>query len=194
MISYFLVFIASFILNYGVQLSYYVWKKRRNPRAFAGEKTLLQYYTGYIGDGIIVALINILIYYIIVRLGVKEGPEGVGGLGELIKRQPMGALFSLAITIDVVTHYIQGKAKMINWSMPKPFHWTFPGYWHMVSLPIQATYLLLFFRLLVENRWRIVGSWQLLMATGGVLALMAVFFVLYRIDYPPTQKTSKILR
>lgn len=179
---YFLILVASFILNYGVQLSYYIWTKWRNPRAFGGQKTLLQYYTGYIGDGIIVPLINILIYYIIVSIGYR------------VTSYELVAASVIALVLDAATHYVQGKMKMTNWSMPKPFQWNFAGYWHMVSLPIQVSYLLLFFRLLVENRWRIAGSWQLLTAAGGVLALMAMFLVLYRIDYPPAQKTSKKLR
>ncbi len=194
MFFYLVIIVVSLILNWGVQLSYYLWRIRKNPEAFAGQKTLLHYYTGYIGDGIIAPLINILIFYVIVRLGQKEGLEGLGGIEELIKRQPMGAIFVLTLVLDVITHYYQGKTKMINWSMPKPFQWNFAGKWHMISFSIQISYLLLFLWLLVHNGTRILSNWSMLAATVGIFALMASFLILYHFDNRTSQTTSKSLR
>ncbi len=179
---YVLILIASFVLSYGVQLSYYIWEKRENPRAFVGQKTLLDYYTGWLGDGFIVPLINVLIYYVTVKMGYKLTPNDL-----------LWAV-GCALVLDFLTHFIQGKVKMTNWSMPHPFRWNFAGYWHMVSFPIQTTYLLLFFRLIVHNVRRLVDSWSVLAAIAGIFALMATFLVLYHFDNRRPQTASKILR
>ncbi len=191
---YLFILIATFILDFGVQLGYYLWRTRKDPKAFAGQKTLLHYYTGWFGDGVIAPLINVLIFYVIVRLGGKEGKEGIEELGEMIKKEPMAALFGLALVLDVATHYIQGKTKMVNWSMPRPFHWNFAGYWHMISFPIQISYLLLFLWLIIHNGRRIMESQPLVAASLGIFGLMAVFLVLYHFDNRISQTTSKILR
>lgn len=182
MFPYLVIIVVSLILNWGVQLSYYLWRIRKNPKAFAGQKTLLHYYTGYIGDGIIAPLINILIFYVIVNIGYF--PTG----NELL------ISFLLALLFDFLAHFAQAKWSMTNWSMPKPFQWNFAGHWHMVSFPIQISYLLLFLWLLVHNGDRIVRHWPILAATAGIFALMAVFVVLYHFDNRTSQTTSKNLR
>ncbi len=165
------VYAISFVWNYLVQLGYYVWEKRKNPHAFSGQRTLLQYYTGYLGDGVIVPIINILIYYIIVRLG--EGLEGIGGL------EGLGIMLALALVVDFGIHYLQGNLKLTNWSMPKPFVWNFAGHWHMVSFPIQISYLLIFFYI-VFTRWNTILTQQSLIASViGVFALMLFFLYLF---------------
>lgn len=157
------IYLVSFILNYGVQLSYYFWKKG----TFAGQRTLLNYYTGYLGDGIIVPVINIFIYYIIVNTGI---PKNI-----------LPFVF-LALILDFFTHYLQGKLKLINWSMPKPFKWNFAGYWHMVSFPIQISYLLMFFYI-VFSRWNtILTQSSLVAATAGVFSLGILFLMLFAKD------------
>lgn len=182
MFPYLVIIIVSLINNWGVQLAYYFYRKRKDPKAFRGQKTLLHYYTGYIGDGIIAPLINILIYYFMVNIRYKPT------VYELIW------VFVLAVLLDILTHFYQGKMKMTNWSMPRPFQWNFAGYWHMVSFPIQISYLLLFFWILVRNSERVVANQSMLAATAGVFGLMAAFLVLYHFDNRTSQTTSKTLR
>lgn len=179
---YLFIIIATFILDYGVQLGYYLYRIRKNPQAFTGQKTLLEYYTGWLGDGIIAPLINILIYYVMVNIGY------------ILSVYDLVISFLLALLFDFLAHFIQGKTKMTNWSMPKPFQWNFAGKWHMVSFSIQTSYLLLFLWLLVHNGERIVAEQSLLAATLGVFGLMAAFLILYLIDNRTSQTTSKILR
>ncbi len=164
------IIIISLIMNWGVQLSYYLRSKRKNKQAFAGQKTLLQYYTGYLGDGIIVPLINILICYVIERSGVP------------ITQNIIIGMLGVGILFDIAAHYFQGIFKLTNWSMPKPFRWNFAGYWHMVSFPIQIAYLVYFFWLLMIDWFYVWHTSETKLAMIGVWMLMALFVVLYMLD------------
>lgn len=172
-ILYVLIFFASFILNWGVQLSYYLYRTRKDPRAFVGQRTLLQYYSGYIGDAIIVPLINVLILYVIVNIGRKEGVEGLEGIGGMIV---------FALILDIVTHFHQGYAGHTNWSMPKPFRWNFAGKWHMVSFFIQVSYLLFYLLIFFTKLLTMIRELNYLPVNIAIWILMITFLVLYRID------------
>lgn len=160
---YFLIIILSLINNWGVQLAYYYYRVRKDKYAFRGQKTLLQYYTGYIGDGLIAPVINILIYYSIVNTGYSLV------LSDLVWCYVGG------LTLDIVVHYIQGRYALTNWSMPYPFRWNFAGFWHMISFPIQIGYLLLFGKVFATYG---AEAWCLISIAG----LMILFVVLYCID------------
>lgn len=174
-----LIVILSIILNWGVQLSYYLWRKHQNKRSFAGQKTLLEYYTGYIGDGVIVPIINVLIYFIIVNISkIREIGviRGIGGIRGLFLALVVGLM------VDILAHYLQGRLKLTNWSMPRPFKWNFAGRWHMVSFPIQIGYLALFLGVTAANLKLVLTSGNILLATSAVLSLMLLFCFLYGKD------------
>lgn len=174
-----LIVILSLIMNWFVQLSYYLWRKHKDRLAFAGQKTLLNYYTGVIGDGVIVPVINVLIYYIIYNLSQIRGTGETGVIGG---NNGLFYAFMAGLTLDFLAHYFQGKLKLTNWSMPKPFHWNFAGYWHMVSFPFQMGYLVLFFWLIGTNWSNLLSGSGTVLATIGVWCLMALFVVLYCLD------------
>ncbi len=157
-------------MNWGIQLSYYLWRKHQDKHAFAGQKTLLNYYTGYLGDGIIVPLINTLIFYVIYKIGTN------------INWTLILSMFSCGLVLDVLAHYFQGKFKLTNWSMPKPFSWNFAGYWHMVSFPIQMGYIMFFFWIVAGNLSLALSRWEILAASVGILSLMVFFCFLYGKD------------
>ncbi len=168
-----IVFILAISLtaNWFVQFAYYFYKKRCDPNAFKFERTLLNYYTGYIGDGMILPVLNVLIYLLLVSINFKPGALLV--------------IFSLAIGVltDIVIHYFQGKKALTNWSMSKPFKWNFAGYWHMVSFPVQIAYISLFFITLVSDFQQIIKNPASILFVLGAFGLMAFFVFLFIIDY-----------
>ncbi|MCL4359960.1 hypothetical protein M1555_01740 [Patescibacteria group bacterium] len=173
------IIFLSLFMNWFVQLGYYIYRKQRDTDAFKGEKTLLQYYTGFIGDGIIVPVINVLVYYIIVSISQRTGQDMfavIGGFAGLT------LAFGVGLGIDVMAHYAQGKLGLTNWSMPRPFHWNFPGWWHMISFPVQMAYLFLFFRVVFTRPRSVFAAPGPAAATLGILTLMISFVVLYKAD------------
>lgn len=87
--------------------------------------------------------------------------------------------FFLALILDIAAHYVQGRLKLVNWSMPKPFKWNFAGYWHMISFPFQIGYILLFFNILIMNIDIVMSEVVIRYALYSVLGLMIVFILLY---------------
>lgn len=170
LILYGAVFIISLILNWLMQLSYYTLTISQNPHAFLGQRTLLQYYTGVYGDGVIAPLINILAIYFFLFINFKP------------KKNVVLKMFGLALLTDIFDHLFWGLLKLTNWSMPKPFVWDFSGYWHMVSLPIQMTYLYVYFYAVIVNWEKAQKERSLKISVGIVFGLMLLFLVLFLID------------
>lgn len=167
---YLAVIIISLTLNWLVQLSYYILMTSRNPLAFQGQKTLLEYLTGVIGDGVIAPIINVLVFIFFTTIHLKP------------QKKTIIKMFILALITDILVHFFQGAFSLTNWSMPKPFEWNFAGYWHMISLPIQMTYLYYFFYIVVK-KWREVKKKTILKyPVFAVLGLMLLFLVLFIFD------------
>lgn len=171
------VYVVSLFLNWLVQLGYYHYARRKDPNAFTGQRTLLDYHTGVIGDGIIVPLINILIAFVLLNLHFWP------------TRTLLVQAFGLALTLNALTHYFQARLALVNWSMPKPYNWNPAGYWHMVSFPIQISYLLLFFFALLGYWEKIMSSVLLRNATLSVFGLMFLFLLLFLKDFRPDGDT-----
>lgn len=169
--AYLAIYAISLFLNWLVQLGYYLFTTHKDPRAFAGQKTLLEYYTGFIGDGIIVPLINILIFIFIVNSGFE------------VSFSTILVALAAGLGLDVLTHYFQGKAELTNWSMPEPFSWNFAGKWHMISFPIQISYLCLFLIAFWHDRSLALFHRSLAVASLEIVGLCALFFFLFLKDY-----------
>lgn len=170
-IGYLLIYLSSLSLNWLVQLGYYLYCKQKNPRAFAGQKTLLNYYTGFIGDGIVVPLINTLIYTFILNSSFRPSLLTI-----------LSAI-AIGLGLDILAHYIQGRFKMVNWSMPKPFDWNFAGRWHMISLPIQMGYITLSAFAFWESRGSVFVARTLYLPLLGIILLCALFCFMFAKDY-----------
>ena len=160
------IVVLSLVNNWLVQLVYYLKTKEKH----VGQRTLLQYYTGYLGDGLIAPVINVLVFYILYSLGFWPGWN----------------LFILAlvgaIVLDIVVHCLQGKLKLVNWSMTEPYCWNFAGKWHMISLPIQMTYLFVFTEALWLKTKDIFLNFGMTVAADTIFVLMALFVLLYLKD------------
>lgn len=164
------ILILSLTLNWFVQLSYYIYKINLQPLAFQGQKTLLEYLTGIIGDGLIAPIINVVVFVFFTTIHLKP------------QKRTVIKMFALALITDILVHFFQGALSLTNWSMPKPFVWNFAGYWHMVSLPTQMTYLYYFFYTVVKNWREVKNKVALKKPILAVFGLMLLFVVLFFID------------
>lgn len=165
-----LIIIASLILDWLMQLSFYFYTINQNPLAFQGQKTLLEYLTGVIGDGVIAPIINVLVFVFFTTIHLKP------------QKKTIVKMFILALITDILVHFFQGAFSLTNWSMPKPFAWNFAGYWHMISLPIQMTYLYYFFYTMVVKWKEVKKNVVLKRSITAVFGLMLLFVVLFFFD------------
>lgn len=161
------IIVLSLVNNWLVQLIYYL----RTKKDHLGQRTLLNYYTGVIGDGVIAPIINVLVYF--VMAAVQFTPSA---------SQLILAIIG-AILIDISIHFLQGKLGLVNWSMRVPYKWNFAGKWHMISLPIQVTYLLLFSFVLWSNTREVFLNPATTLAVNGVVILSIIFVRLAMRDH-----------
>lgn len=173
---YVLIVCISLLFNWFIQLAYFLYRTHINPHAFAGERTLLDYTTGVIGDVVIVPLINVTILYIALHTPVR------------LSRKLVLWIAGSSLLIDIATHFFQGYLRLTNWSMPKPFEWDFVSYWHMISYFFQMSFIVLFLYLVAQGAFRRGAG--ILHATRAVFALMATFVVLFVWDYLPLHSWS----
>lgn len=166
-----IIVLLSLINNWLVQLSYYLYVVRKNPVAFVGHRTLLDYWTGVVGDGVIAPLINIFIYFVIVNTGIE------------ITASVIIWSYVIALWFDILTHYFQARQSMTNWSMPKPYQWNGAGKWHMVSFSIQVAYLIIYIYTLIQYYDAILRSPILLVSVVAIATLSFLFIFLFWVDY-----------
>lgn len=171
LLSIVIIVLVSLINNWFVQLGYYVYAKNKNPHSFDGHKTLLDYWTGVVGDGVIVPFINVFIYFVIVSTGAS------------ITLSMIFYSYILALGLDIFVHYFQASQSMTNWSMPRPFHWNGAGKWHMFSFPLQIAYLLIYLYTLITYYDVILHAISLLVSFAMTLLLSLFFLFLFWVDY-----------
>jgi hypothetical protein len=169
--QYALILCVSLIFNWLIQLTYYVIVIRHNPSAFTGERTLLNYKTGIIGDVLLIPIINVAILYIL--LHIRPRPTTRAYIGIVL----------LGLLADAVLNFLQGYLKLDNWSMPKPYEWDFVSYWHMASFLLQISFVFLFFYVVIRSRDALKPN--VLRATLSVFALIGIFILLFLYDYLP---------
>ena len=120
--------LSSLVWNFGVPLAYRQHRLRRDPRAFAGLRTVTDYASGIVGDAILVPILNVAV---LALLRQSPPPDGT----------PLVAVaLAMGVLITVVLHTLQARLGWVNWSMPLPNRWSFPGQWHMVSAPLQFSF------------------------------------------------------
>lgn len=163
--------VLTYIANWGIQLTFYYFTITKDPLAFNGFKTLLNYQTGIVGDSLLLPLMNSLIFYILVSLRLKAG------------QLPIWRIAFVSLGSDFLIHFLQGALQITNWSMPKPFQWSFVSFWHMITLFFQLFLVFLFIYCIFHYNKQINLNKKLnLLALLAALLLLA-FLALFIYDY-----------
>ena len=123
------VFAASLILDFGIPYSYYLYVTRFKGKSFDPHRAINSYFSGMIGDAVCAPFINTMLFLTYFDLTVPLKTTII--------------LYCLAIGLFIMSllHLAQAKMEMTNWSMPKPWQWTFPGKYHMFSATIQFSFI-----------------------------------------------------
>lgn len=159
------------VLDWFAQLGYFLYKTHLNPAAFQGQRTLFDYKTGFIGDLILLPLMNIAMLYVVLHSSVK------------LTRRHFVWVGACGLLADALLHFLQGYLKLTNWSMPAPFQWDFVSYWHMFSFFFQISFVFLFFYLAAKalfSRDQAVPR-----AVFVVFGCIGIFLALFMYDYLP---------
>lgn len=142
-------------------------------------RSALSYKSAIFGDGILLPVINMIATAFILR-----NREFVG------KKILRLALF-LGITITAYFHITQAIGGIVNWAMPKPWHWNALGVWHAIYMFLVASLICLFYLVVAKTitREKDIPT-EVILVTLGV----ALFFLLLRLDYIAISLSSFIPR
>jgi hypothetical protein len=78
---------------------------------------------------------------------------------------------------------VQAKQSMINYTMPKPWKWTWLGYYHMLYMGSQFSYMF-FYAIEFYNHWRAGKvTEQQKKHFAFILSMMVLFALLLQYDY-----------
>jgi hypothetical protein len=153
---------VSWALLFGYQWAFYLSYR-------GSERTVFWYFSGVLGDGLFIPLVNV---------------AGVALLGRLRpwiawRRLPLYALLGLATAI--AAFLVQAGFDLVNWSMPTSYRWSPVGQFHFVVMWTEMTFLYVVFATAINNWSRLRGDatgWRAFMFGWLGVALFAASLAL----------------
>lgn len=129
---YILVALVSFVLGFLVNAAGSLLLEWRGDPLVTGYRDTLQFTSAIVGDGVLLPLTNVLIVWQLVHWRRAVRAREVAG----------PVLFGAAVTL--VAHLFQAANGLVNWTMPRPFTWTFLGYTHALFMWAELSLLAFF--------------------------------------------------
>jgi hypothetical protein len=96
-------------------------------------KPTLAFASAWIGDGILLPIINVLMMMAFRRWGVRVG------------RRNSAVALLCGFALMGVFQVVQATQGMTNYTMPTPWKWTWLGYYHMLYMGSQFAYMFFYF-------------------------------------------------
>ncbi|HEY2596916.1 MAG TPA: hypothetical protein VGJ79_00375 [Candidatus Dormibacteraeota bacterium] len=135
--------LVSWTLLFGYQWAFSLTYKGHQHTVFA-------YYSGVLGDGVLIPAINVAGFMLLRHLAPAIQ----------WRRLPLYAF--LGFVTAASAFLVQARLDLVNWSMPRPYHWSDVGQFHFLVMWTEVAYLYLVLATAVNN-WsglrRDVGAW-----------------------------------
>lgn len=174
-LSLYVVAGITFFFSFGVQAFFYFWYWIRREQIVVRYKTVFSYYSGIIGDAILIPATNVFAVYSLKQLGYPVFDYGVW----------VGALI-IGLIITLFFHLGQKYFNLTNWTMPQRGKWTLLGIYHSLFMFCESVFLA-FSLMSYLKRAALEGKEDL---TGYPikfgLVLMFFFFTTFVYDYRQT--------
>lgn len=167
----------SFIVQFLVYLRY---RSTNNPLV-RDQKSVVEYLSGVIGDGLLMPLTNV--FAVLTLLAVGFNPS--------LKLFLASALVGMFVTW--VFHYGQQKFKLTNWTMPKVGQWNYLGLYHALFMFAEISFLSLVLIETVYSVWKTESINHFIMPFIGSWAMLALFAGTFFYDYAFVFKRLKKL-
>jgi hypothetical protein len=132
------------------------------------QPTVFAYYSGIIGDGILIPAVNLGAYVVLRQLRPK------------VHWQRLPLYVALGLITAFAAFLAQAGLGVVNWSMPSPFHWSEVGRVHFVVMWAEISYLYVAMAASVNN-WDFMRgdelAWRSYWAGWLALGLFALSLV-----------------
>lgn len=161
-------FLLTLFFSFGVQSLFYLYFRCTNNKVLKF-KHVFNYYSGIIGDGILIPLLNVFAVKILLDLN--------GGFSnELIFLSLIAGIF-----ITFIFHFGQSYFNQINWTMPQKNQWNILGLYHCIFMFFESSFLV--FTLLIFCKYA-PGFERIIYSSFGLGGLVLfLFFLTFMIDY-----------
>jgi hypothetical protein len=167
----FWVFIISCFFSFGVQYLFFLWYKFSKHSLIEEHKTVCNYYSGLLGDGVLVPFTNVFI-----ALTIQS-------LHPTFSRAELFICLLMGFGITFIFHWGQTHYDLTNWTMPKKNHWTALGLYHAIFMFCESSFLSLALIMLLKFSYHngIWSLWQLPIRYS--LLVLAIFLLTFIYDY-----------
>lgn len=185
--TWFLLKIALFtcFFSFVVQFLVYLWYRKINHPLVRNQKSVVEYLSGVIGDGLLMPLTNVFAALTLLAAGFEPSLE-------LFLVSAIGGLL-----ITWTFHYGQQRFKLTNWTMPAVGLWNGLGLYHALFMFSESSFLSLVLIETILSALRtgsvnhfilpFIGSWAMLALFAGTF-FYDYAFVLKRLKKPPTKQ------
>lgn len=161
-------FLITLFFSFCVQSLFYLWYRLTNNRILKYQH-VFGYYSGIIGDGLLVPLVNVFAIKTLYDNGLSFNASYAG----------LGLIGGFLTTF--VFHFGQKYFNQINWTMPKKGEWNLLGLYHSIFMFFESSflcYILFIFLDRISSYWEVVYS-----PVGAGLGVLFVFFLTFIYDY-----------
>lgn len=159
---------STFFFGFGAAALLNIYLLVTNSPLVLNFRGSLTFISSIFGDGIVLPIVNMLAVSFIIN-----HKEVVNKLTIVL-----GLIFGLLITIYF--HVVQGIEKLVNWSMPSPWHWNLLGLWHAIYMFLVASLLSLYF--IVSLKY-IKKNKKINKEFAFIILGIFIFLMLLRFDY-----------
>lgn len=168
----FIVAGVTFFFSFGVQTIFYFWYLIRREQIIVKYKSVFSYYSGIIGDAILLPATNVFAVLALKHLNYPIFDFGVW----------LVALIT-GLFITLISHLGQKYYNLTNWTMPQKGKWTLLGIYHSLFMFSESVFLAFSLtsylkRLALEGKDGLEGF-----PIKFGLILMLFFFLTFVYDY-----------
>lgn len=123
------IFLLSFFFSFGVQFLFYLYYRSTNNKILKF-KTVVDYHSGIIGDGVLVPLLNVSCYLTLQYFNHSY-----------LNSKILTVIFIVGFIVTYTLHYYQQKLKLTNWTMPEVGKWNLLGGYHSLFMFFETSFL-----------------------------------------------------
>lgn len=160
----------TWLAAFGYQIVFYYYYLLAGSK-LADERNVFSYYSGIVGDGMIVPTLNVLTYLLLHSLRIT------------INLRKVALFAALGLGTTLLAYLAQANLALTNWSMPTPFVWSGMGKFHFFFMWFEFSFLFMALYEVVIRLGEVrekASEWRLFLLS---VILVALFLALFAYDY-----------
>lgn len=163
--------VVTWLFSFGYQLAFYAYYQFFGSSLLTTHRNVFSYYSGMIGDGVILPILNVVLFLLLKEIGAK------------VTTRKFIFFLSLGLIVTIFIHLGQATLALTNWAMPAPFHWSGIGRFHFFFMWWEFAFLFFSLGEIIKNITSIAGDRKSATLFGLSWLGTGMFLVSFVIDY-----------